>query len=195
MTYSKDLLYRLHRLSYANRPLVERSTVCGCFHCGAIYSPDIIDPETDYCIDSPHDTATCPYCWIDSVICDSMDVEVTPELLEEMREEFFEKDAEELEITVPEMEEEEPDDELKRVVFPDGGEEICRVVLQDETVISLPGDVLAGFLGLDCTDGVSVSFALPYGSGIIMCLSLPNGGEKTVRWNYRKDELTVCEKK
>ena len=195
MTYSKDLLYRLHRLSYANRPLVERSTVCGCFHCGAIYSPDIIDPETDYCIDSPHDTATCPYCWIDSVICDSMDVEVTPELLEEMREEFFEKDAEKLEITVPEMEEEEPDEELKRVVFPDGGEEICRVVLQDETVISLPGDVLAGFLGLDCTDGVSVSFALPYGSGVIMCLSLPNGGEKTVRWNYRKDELTVCEKK
>lgn len=195
MTYSKDLLYRLHRLSYANRPLVERSTVCGCFHCGAIYSPDIIDPETDYCIDSPHDTATCPYCWIDSVICDSMDVEVTPELLEEMQEEFFEKDAEELEITVPETEEEEPDEELKRVVFPDGGEETCRVVLQDETVISLPGDVLAGFLGLDRTDGVSVSFALPYGSGIIMCLSLPDKGEKTVRWNYRKGELTVCEMK
>ena len=195
MTHSKDLLYRLHRLSYANRPLVERSTVCGCFYCGAIYSPDIIDPETDYCIDSPYDTATCPYCWIDSVICDSMDVEVTPELLEEMREEFFEKDAEELEITVPEMEEEEPDEELKRVIFPDGGKEVCRVVLQDETVISLPGDVLAGFLGLDCTDGVSVSFALPYGSGIIMCLSLPDGGEKTVRWNYRKDELTVCEMK
>ena len=76
MIYSEELLNKLHRMSYANRPLVERSTVCGCFHCGAIYSPNIIDPETDYCIDSPYDTATCPYCWIDSVICDAMDVEI-----------------------------------------------------------------------------------------------------------------------
>jgi hypothetical protein len=30
MIYSKELLNRLHRLSYANRPLVERSTICGC---------------------------------------------------------------------------------------------------------------------------------------------------------------------
>ena len=195
MTYSKDLLYKLHRLSYANRPLVERSTVCGCFHCGAIYSPDIIDPETDYCIDSPYDTATCPYCWIDSVICDAMDVEITPELLEEMRVEFFEKDAEEVEVTIPETEEEEePDEQLKSVTFPCDGDAACRVVLQDGGSIALQRDILAGTLELENTDGVSVDFAFPYGSGVVMCLELPDGSEKTVKWNYRNGQLTVCEK-
>lgn len=194
MTYSKDLLYKLHRLSYANRPLVERSTVCGCFHCGAIYSPDIIDPETDYCIDSPYDTATCPYCWIDSVICDAMDVEITPELLEEMRVEFFEKDDEEVEVNLPKTEkEEEPDEQLKSVTFPDEGDAACRVVLQDGGTIALQRDVLAGTLGLENADRVSVSFAFPYGSGIVMCLDLPNGEEKTVKWNYRKGLLTMCD--
>ena len=196
MTHSKDLLYRLHRLSYANRPLVERSTVCGCFHCGAIYSPDIIDPETDYCIDSPHDTATCPYCWIDSVICDSMDVEITPELLEEMRLEFFENDAEDVEITIRETEEEEePDGELKRVLFPDGEDVFCRAVLQNGSEIDLPCKVLAETLSLDSAGGITVRFALPYGSGVVMRLDLPDGRDVTVKWSYRKGQLTVCEKK
>lgn len=194
MIYSEELLNRLHRLSYANRPLVECSTVCGCFHCGAIYSPDIIDPETDYCIDSPYDTATCPCCWIDSVICDAMGVEITPELLEEMRVEFFEKDAEEVEVTLPETEEEEePDEQLKSVTFPESGDTACRVVLQDGRTIALRRDILAGVLALENTDGVSVGFAFPYGSGVVMCLELPDGSEKTVKWNYRNGQLTVCE--
>ena len=195
MIYSQELLNRLHRMSYANRPLVERSTVCGCFYCGAIYSTDVIDPETDYCVDSPHDTATCPYCWIDSVICDAMDVEITPELLEEMRVGFFEKDAEEVEVTIPETEEEEePDEQLKSVTFPCDGDAACRVVLQDGGTIALQRDILAGTLELENTDGVSVSFAFPCGSSVVMCLALPDGSEKTVKWNYRSGQLTVCEK-
>lgn len=198
MSHSKDLLYRLHRLSFANRPLVEKSTVCGCFHCGAIYSPDVIDPETDYCIDMPHDTATCPYCWIDSVICDAMGVEVTPELLEEMRYVFFEQDVDETEdegrFVLPAAEGEEPDECLERVVFPEGGEVLCRVLLEDAGEIALARTALTELPGLERAADASVTFALPFGTGVVMRLTLPEGGEKTVRWDYRKGQLTAYEK-
>jgi hypothetical protein len=124
-----------------------------------------------------------------------MDVEITPELLEEMRVEFFEKDAEEEGVAIPEMEEdEEPDEQLKSVTFPGDGDATCRVILQDGGTFALQRDALAETLGLDNTDGVSVNFAFPYGSGVVMCLELPDGSEKTVRWNYRNGQLTVCEK-
>ena len=192
MIYSQELLNRLHRLSYANRPLVERSTVCGCFHCGAIYSPDIIDPETDYCIDSPYDTATCPYCWIDSVICDAMDVEITPELLEEMRVEFFEKDAEEEEeVRVSERNNEEPDDRLKRVSFPSYDHDFCVVFFKDGSTASLGRAALAAAIRTEPANCISVASAYPSGKSVIMQLELPDETSREVAWHYYSDEVRV----
>lgn len=194
MTYSKELMHHLHQLSFGNRHLVERATVCGCYHCGAIYSPDIIDPESDYCVDTPHDTATCPECWIDSVICDSMGVEVTPELLEEMHEEFFGDEGESLEIILPEAEEEEePDEELKSVYFFEEGEFACRVILQSGITFLLERSALTETIGVRNEEKVPVRFACPYGSSIIMCLELPDGSGCIIKWNYRRGQLRVCE--
>ena len=191
MTCSKELLYKLHRLSFANRPLVEKATVCGCFHCGTIYSPDVIDPETDYCIDSPCDTATCPYCWIDSVICDSMGTEVTPELLEEMRVEFFEKNAEDdsnvLEAT------EEPDDNLKSISFPCGGNVVCQVAFTDGRTKSLRRNTLAEALELEHLDGADIKSAFPSGTGVVLYITLQNDMQRAVKWSYKTGLIQFIE--
>lgn len=199
MIYSEELLNRLHRLSYANRPLVERSTVCGCFYCGAIYSPDIIDPETDYCIDLPHDTATCPYCWIDSVICDAMDVEITPELLEEMYQEFFERTVEDEDDPFSGVELEAPDEGLQRVQFPcngapgEGVDEVCAVVFRDGSRMALKDAPLLASMGVTDMNGVTVVRGFPSGTGVVMYVTLLGGYGKIVRWDYQADQVSVAD--
>lgn len=196
MIYSEELLNKLHQMSYANRPLVERSTVCGCFHCGAIYSPNIIDPETDYCIDSPYDTATCPYCWIDSVICDSMEVEITPELLEEMHQEFF-SDTLEMESSVSETDQEESDERLERVLFPCNGapsgdtDDVCVVIFKDGSHATLKATQLNGALGPDDESISSIVHALPFGTGVTMYVTLLDETSKVIKWDYRDNSITV----
>jgi len=194
--YSKDLLYKLHRLSFGNEPLVEKATVCGCFYCGAIYSPDVIDPELDYCIDFPHDTALCHYCGIDSVILDNMGVEITPELLEEMYQEFFENTVEDDLFSETELE--EPDERLQRVQFPcngAGGEpgEVCVVTFKDGSRTALKEAQLTAALGLESMAGVSVVRAVPSGTGVVMYVTLPDGEGKIVKWDYQADQVSVAD--
>lgn len=195
MIYSKDLLHKLHRLSFANQPLVEKATVCGCFYCGAIYSPDIIDPEEDYCIDFPHDTALCHYCGIDSVIPDNMGVEITPELLEEMYQEFFGNHEDD--SSASEAEQEEPDDRLQRVLFPCNGApsedkgDICVVVFKDRSRTALKEARMAGALGLDDMSEVSIVHALPSGTAVVMYVTLPDNVSRVVKWDYQDNVITV----
>ena len=75
-----------HRYSRANRRELEASTRCGCFHCLAIFSPDLI---ADW-LEEPDggETAICPRCDTDALIA-SASVNFTPELLEAMRHEWF----------------------------------------------------------------------------------------------------------
>ncbi len=73
-----------HRHCTGNKDELKRSTVCGCFYCRSIYSPDEI---TDYIDRST--TALCPRCGIDSVIGDASGLPVTEEFLTRMNRYWF----------------------------------------------------------------------------------------------------------
>jgi len=79
-----DRLEKAHRASIHHRKQLETSSVCGCFYCGAIFSPQEITEWIDN-----DDTALCPYCGIDSVLGDSSGFPVTKEFLGEMRKYWF----------------------------------------------------------------------------------------------------------
>jgi NAD-dependent SIR2 family protein deacetylase len=52
-----------HAHSFENRVEIERSDLCGCFHCRKTFPPASIAEWTDDGL-----TALCPRCGIDSVI-------------------------------------------------------------------------------------------------------------------------------
>lgn len=75
----------LSTLSIRNKSLVEKSTNCGCYHCGKIFSASDVVEWVDR-EDPP--TALCPFCGIDSVLGD-YSIELTPELLAEWKRYWF----------------------------------------------------------------------------------------------------------
>jgi hypothetical protein len=93
MTKTTRELDILHRRSIRHRPEIERSDLCGCFYCGAIFPPSAITAW----VDGPNGdddlqhgvTALCPKCGIDAVLPSAANISITPELLAEMREEYF----------------------------------------------------------------------------------------------------------
>ncbi len=78
-----------HKKSIRHRPEVEKSKVCGCFHCLHIFSPDKIEQWTDG-PETENETALCPSCGIDSVIGDASDYAITPDFLTTMKKAWFE---------------------------------------------------------------------------------------------------------
>lgn len=78
--------FEAHKYSFANKKMLEKEKKCGCFYCGAIFSPDEID---DWCEDNPDWTAVCPYCGIDSVIGESIGYPLTEESLKAMHKIWF----------------------------------------------------------------------------------------------------------
>jgi hypothetical protein len=83
-----------HRLSSHNREVLAKVPRAGCFHCGAIFTPneitDWIDArqvETGSTADG--DTALCPRCGIDSVIPEVSGVVLSRQLLSEMKAYWF----------------------------------------------------------------------------------------------------------
>lgn len=81
---------KAHRFSNNHMKQLKRDTVCGCFHCGEIFSPAEI--ECWIIADNDCDragTAVCPYCGMDSVIGESSGYPITPEFLEKMRRYWF----------------------------------------------------------------------------------------------------------
>lgn len=74
-----------HNRCSNNRPSVKKSSLCGCFYCLSIFSPDEI---TDWIPDSLG-TARCPHCGIDAVLPDSEDYPITEEFLKDMKKVWF----------------------------------------------------------------------------------------------------------
>ena len=77
--------------SYLNRPEVERSESCACFYCFARFTPadirnwedsdqpdESVEPDL---VRYPGQTATCPFCDVDSVIGSASGYALTDEFL------------------------------------------------------------------------------------------------------------------
>jgi death-on-curing protein len=75
-----------HRHSRWNRDEIQRSEICGCFHCRELFAPGEV---VDWIQDSRGDTAQCPRCGIDSVIGSASGFVVASQLLERMHERWF----------------------------------------------------------------------------------------------------------
>ena len=73
-----------HKLSSYHRSELERSTLCGCFYCFAIFPPSEIIEWTD-----DGQTALCPKCPVDSVIGSASGYPITLEFLQRMHDHWF----------------------------------------------------------------------------------------------------------
>ena len=74
-----------HKFSNNHMEQLRQDSICGCFYCGKIFSPQEIEEWliADNDCDS-QGTAVCPYCGIDSVIGVSSGFPITAEFLEKM---------------------------------------------------------------------------------------------------------------
>lgn len=79
----KNLL-KLHKYAIYNRKDIEKTDTCGCFYCKNIFYAGDITEWTD-----EGQTALCPYCGVDSVICNKEGYIVTPEDLEILNKHYF----------------------------------------------------------------------------------------------------------
>ena len=86
-----------HKHSIRHRAEILNSTVCGCFYCGATYSPGEITDWTDWPDGTPEgfeaeygETALCPRCGIDSVIGSASGFPISEDFLASMRVRWFE---------------------------------------------------------------------------------------------------------
>lgn len=80
----KSLYEKLHAYSYNNKELIERSNKCYCFHCKQTFASKAIKEYID-----DNKTALCPNCQIDSVIPDSIEETITPEIIDGMNKYWF----------------------------------------------------------------------------------------------------------
>ena len=80
------VLEALHRQSSGHRRELEQATRCGCFYCQRVFHPSEIqiwcDSET---------TALCPHCGIDSVVPETINQQLTADLMREMHTYWFER--------------------------------------------------------------------------------------------------------
>ena len=70
-----------------------KSKLCGCFNCLSIFKPIEITEwieEPEDCPRGPGKTALCPKCDIDTVLPDTIEYELTEELLKEMQKKYCE---------------------------------------------------------------------------------------------------------
>ena len=74
--YDPDHIRALN-YSYCNRKLIEQSKLCGCYECGAIFTPQDLS-EWDWIGGA---TAICPYCATDAVIGDAAGFKITKKFL------------------------------------------------------------------------------------------------------------------
>jgi hypothetical protein len=80
-----EQLITLHKCGIYNRDKIEGTTVCGCFYCKKIFSPKEIKEWTD-----DGQTAICPYCGVDSIVCNDPNYMVTEEDLDMLHKYYFE---------------------------------------------------------------------------------------------------------
>lgn len=75
---------RAHCYSIFNRNILKRSSICGCFYCGATFKFESINEWTDGNL-----TAICPMCSIDAVLGSAAGYPVTAEFLLAMKNLWF----------------------------------------------------------------------------------------------------------
>jgi hypothetical protein len=73
-----------HKKSAGHRADIERSSLCGCFYCKDIFTPNRIVVWVDN-----DATALCPTCGIDSVIGDASGLQIKKSSLEAMHVAWF----------------------------------------------------------------------------------------------------------
>ena len=76
-----------HQASFGNKETVKESKFCGCFYCLKIFpSSEVTEwiPERRGLY-----TASCPYCYIDSVIPDASGFPIEVEFLRVMKKKYF----------------------------------------------------------------------------------------------------------
>lgn len=83
--FSKTLDY-IHSHSSYNVEEIKASTTCCCFYC----KKKMRASEVVSFVDKGH-TALCPYCGIDSVLGDASDIPITPALIGQMHDFWFER--------------------------------------------------------------------------------------------------------
>jgi len=57
--------------SRRHRPAIEKSRICGCFHCEQFLAPHQIESwvaDLGEGADGPEQTALCPWCGVDAVL-------------------------------------------------------------------------------------------------------------------------------
>lgn len=72
-----------HKYTRNNRQYIEQSNLCGCCYCMTQFTSDEV---VEYVGDN--NTAICPNCPIDSVVCDKI-VPISDKLLEDMNKHWF----------------------------------------------------------------------------------------------------------
>ena len=91
--YGTGRVIKAHERSSYNRPLLEASERCGCFHCLSIYPPADIKEWIERGLVrgkfKVHETALCPKCGIDSVIDDKSGFPLDEKFLTAMRQHWF----------------------------------------------------------------------------------------------------------
>lgn len=80
----KEAVVLAHKKSAFHRESLQHDQVCGCFHCGKIFSSKKIEDWYD-----DDQTACCPYCMIDSVVGESCGFEITEEFILAMEDHWF----------------------------------------------------------------------------------------------------------
>jgi hypothetical protein len=81
------LVQAAHQASSRHRAEIQKSKLCGCFHCRKLFPPSEIREWIDE--GNGAETALCPRCGIDSVIGDASGYELTESFLSAMQKHWF----------------------------------------------------------------------------------------------------------
>ena len=82
----KNDITEAHKYSINHKSVILKDKKCGCFHCIEIFSPTEIKEWIEDKLDG---TGICPYCGIDSIICQSSGFPITKGFLLEMKKYWF----------------------------------------------------------------------------------------------------------
>lgn len=86
-TFSKEELIIAHSYSFKNKDDVSKSNKCSCFHCFKTFPAMEID--TFLSEKDGNETALCPYCMCDTIICDASKVAISDDLIDAIAYEYL----------------------------------------------------------------------------------------------------------
>ena len=90
-TYSiNKYLEAAHENCFENGAAIKkRIQPCGCFFCGRIYSSEDFSPMSFNTEFSGKETAFCPFCGVDAVLCEDSGFPITKDFLTAMHRKYF----------------------------------------------------------------------------------------------------------